>query len=202
MQLDAGQGSALSGVGLLWRQSGCASATKERKNNRGNGGEMHFAASAARFQTCNFCCCFSPPLRNGDRLPWTEQPRCPCNYSPPLLCVQVSADCLMDPASAICVLRAADLANGLIQHYAERLAALTCNAANGRGLERLRSRTRFAGKAVCFQRCTLLNLQYWISIYQMWNIYIIVICVAKSCHHNLHGEQTKPLLQGSLLAAV
>lgn len=53
---------------------------------------------------------------------------------PPLLCVQVSTDCLMDPAPAICVLRAADLANGLIQHYAERPAALTCNAANGRGL--------------------------------------------------------------------
>lgn len=43
MQLDAGQGSALSGVGLLWRQSGCGSATKERKNNRGNGGEMQLA---------------------------------------------------------------------------------------------------------------------------------------------------------------
>lgn len=77
---------------------------------------------------------FPPPLRNGDRLPWTEQPLCPYNDSPPPLCVQVSADCLMDPVPTICLLRAADLADGLIQHYAERPAALTCNAANGRVL--------------------------------------------------------------------
>lgn len=56
---------ALGGVRLLWRQSGCGSATKERKNNRGNRGEMQLAASAARFETCNFCCFFSPPLKNG-----------------------------------------------------------------------------------------------------------------------------------------
>lgn len=134
MQLDAGQGSALSGVGLLWRQSCCGWATEERENNRGNGGEMQLAASTARFEPRNFFCCCFPPLRNGDRLPWTEQPLCPYNDSPPPLCVQVSADCLMDPAPTICLLRAADLADGLIQHYAERPAALTCNAANGRGL--------------------------------------------------------------------
>lgn len=56
---------------------------------------------------------------------------CPYYDSLPLLCVQVSPDCLIDPAPTICVLRVADLADGLIQHYAERLAALTCNAANG-----------------------------------------------------------------------
>lgn len=52
---------------------------------------------------------------------------CPNYDSPPPLCVQVSADYLMDPAHSICVLRVADLADGLIQ----RLASLTCNAANG-----------------------------------------------------------------------
>lgn len=111
-----------AGSGFCGGRAAAARPEKERKNNRGNGGEMQLAASAVRFEPRKFCCCFLPPPRNGDRLPWMEQPLCLCNYSPPLLCVQMSADCLMDPAPAICVLRAADLADGLIQHYAEPLS--------------------------------------------------------------------------------